>query len=231
MELLALVESQRTRTPVRVSSSRELTASLLNRLDALGIIRNDGAALINTTSVEGLAWSYSWTIPWRSLRSQLIEFLTTQGRDPSFANGWLRIWRELFMGEAEACLRHQLQISQLERVYFASSASALMADVQRYSLGQWRYACWAAVRTMKNMAAQHPGNHELLKLILETELPYRLEMALKSRRIEFCFGSYDSLPDCALAKSFSHVATALGDKFWKEVPTLEHVGGKATLPT
>lgn len=220
--LLALVQALHART--RLAPTLEGTHSVLSVLDALGVIRIESETGPDIHAIAGdkIAWSYTWPhVPFGELGSRLKDYLQSEAQEPPYAEMWLRVWQELVPLEVTAYLRHQLRIHQFPDFFLVELARLLMPYEPRYSLGHWRYACWAAVRSMASISLQYPGNVEILKFTLSSELPRRLRLTQGSLEGKLCFSPSHSLPDCALTSAFSTVATRLGDRYWMSPPTLE----------
>jgi hypothetical protein len=197
---------------------------MLSVLDALGVIRVEHYPTLasNVTFADKLPWSYTWFhVPFEGLENRLVDYLSETGRSTPYAETWLRIWQELVSAEAIAYLQHQLRLHQFSDVFLSELTPLLIPNESRYSLGHWRYACWVSVRSMASASLQHPGNVELLKFTLRNELSRRLQIALNSPGEKFCFSPSYSIPECALSKVLSSVATRLGDNFWKSPPTYD----------
>lgn len=219
--LLALVQGQQTRQ--RVAPTQEATAALLSLLDALGVVRAEPhpTRISNFTFPDKLPWTYTWFhVPFDSLEERLTNFLSATGRTELYADAWLRIWQELLPGEVIAYFQHQLRLHQFSDAFLADLVSLLVPDESRYSLGHWRYACWASARSMASVSEQHPGNMELLKFTLRNEMPRRLKIALASPDEKLCFSPPYSTTDCMLCHVFATVATSLGENFWKSPPSV-----------
>lgn len=220
--LLALVQAHHTRA--RLAPTLEGTHAVLSVLDALGVIRIDRQVQPDSHVVasDKVAWTYTWSnVPFNELDARLREHLKGNGQEPAYAEAWLRVWQELIPQEVTAYLQHQLRIHQFGDFFLAELARLLLPYDSRYSLGHWRYACWAAVRSMASVSLQHPGNVEILKFTLGSELPRRLKLAQGSLEGKLCFSPSHSLPDCAMTAVFSSIATGLGDKYWISPPALE----------
>jgi hypothetical protein len=220
--LLALVQAHQLRQ--HVAPTPEATASLLSVLDALGVVRAEHhpTPASNVTYPDRLPWSYTWPhVPFHGLEARLANYLSTTGRSKLYADTWLRVWQELLSAEVTAYLQYQLRLHQFSDAFLAELMPLLSPNESRYSLGHWRYACWVSVRSMASISLQHPGNVELLKFTLRSELPRRLQIAMEAPGEKFCFSPSYSIPDCALSKVFSSVATDLGDTFWRSPPTYD----------
>lgn len=219
--LLALVQGHQLRQ--RVAPTQEATATVLSVLHALGVVRAEHhpTPVSYLTPGDKLPWSYTWPhVPFDELESRLVDHLSGAGRDTLYADTWLSLWQELITAEVIAYIRHQLRLHQFSDVFLPELTPLLVPNESRYSLGHWRYACWASVRSMASVALQHPGNEELLKCTLRNELPRRLQTALESPEGKLCFSPSYSIPACALPTALSSVATNLGDNFWKSPPNL-----------
>lgn len=220
--LMALVQAHQSRQ--LVAPTLEATASLLSVLDALGVIRAEhrSTPVSNTTFPDKLPWSYTWPhVAFDDLEARLQSHLSGVGRNTIYADTWLRIWQELIPAEVTAYLHYQLRLHQFSESYLSELMPMLLPNESRYSLGNWRYACWVSVRSMASVALQHPGNAELLKFTLRSELSRRLQIALDSPGEKFCFSPSYSMPISALSSVFSRVATSLGDNFWKSPPSYD----------
>lgn len=219
--LLALVQAHHTRA--RLAPTLEGTHAVLSVLDALGVIRIDRQAQPDSHVIVGdkVAWAYTWpNVPFNELDARLKDHLKSDGQEPAYAETWLRVWQELVPQEVTAYLQHQLRIHQFGDFFLAALAQLLLPYDSRYSLGHWRYACWAAVRSMASVSLQYPGNVEILKFTLSSELPRRLKLTQGSLEGKLCFSPSHSLPDCALTSVFSGIATRLGDRYWMSPPAL-----------
>lgn len=219
--LLALVQSHKQGR--RLAPTREATASVLLVLSALGVIHTDKTATSNVTyGGDGLHWSYSWEAePYADLEQRLSDYLTTDGRQARFAETWFRIWLELFPPEILSYLRYHLRAHGFDSRYEELLTPILAADAERFALGHWRYACWAAVRSMASASLQHPNNDEFLKETFVSELPRRLRLALSAPGDNLCFSPSFSMPSYMLSSALTSVATSLGDAVWKSVPHIE----------
>ncbi|WP_454260368.1 hypothetical protein [Pseudoxanthomonas mexicana] len=220
--LLALAQAHQSR--VRIAPTLEGTHAVLSVLDALGVIRVEKRLRPESQTVIGdkLAWSYTWPqVPFMELEGCLQEYLSSDGRNPAYAETWLRIWQELIPQEVTAYLQHQLRIHQFGDFFLSELWPLLVSDESRYSLGHWRYACWAAVRSMASVSLQYPGNVEILKFTLGNELARRLQIAQGSPEGKLCFSPSRSLPGCSLTSAFASIATGLGDRFWISPPALQ----------
>lgn len=219
--LLALMRAHQLRE--RIAPTLEASKALLTVLDAIGTIQIDVRPTPQTKTTIGdrLPWSYTWlNVPTDLLQLQLVEYLTSVGRGTLYANTWLRVWEELIPAEVISYLQKQLSMHQFSHVFVSEIVPLLATSALCYSLGQWRYACWASVRTMTSVSLQFPGNVELLKLTLANELPRRLQVASRSSGEKFCFAPANSTPACALTTVLSTVATQLNETFWKSPPDI-----------
>ncbi len=219
--LLALVQAHHAR--LRIAPTPEGTQTVLAVLDALGVIRVSHSVQPDTQMVVGdkIAWSYTWPhVPFNELDGYLKNYLQSDGQEPVYAQTWLHIWQELIPQEVTAYLQHQLRIHQFGDFFLKELAPLLVPNESRYGLGHWRYACWAAVRSMASVYLQYPGNVEILKFTLGKELPRRLQIAQGSLEGKLCFSPSHSLPDSALTSVFSNIATRLGDNYWISPPAL-----------
>ncbi|WP_232372065.1 hypothetical protein [Xanthomonas hydrangeae] len=193
-------------------------------LDALGVIRIEPKAGLDSHAIAGdkIPWSYTWPhVPFGELEVRLKHYLQSEAQEPRYAEMWLRVWQELVPQDVTAYLRHQLRIHQFPDFFLVELARLLMPYDSRYSLGHWRYACWAAVRSMASISLQYPGNVEMLRSTLGSELPRRLRLTQGSLEGKLCFSPSHSLPDCALTSVFCGIATSLGDRYWMSPPSLE----------
>lgn len=219
--LLSLVHARNAR--MRLAPTPQATQSLLSVLAMLGLIRVDPQLLPDSNLVVGekIAWTYTWPqTPFADLEGCLTNYLMSDGRQPAYALSWLEIWQELMPQEVTAYLQHQLRIHQFSDVFLSELAPILARDESQYGLGHWRYACWAAVRSMASVSLQYPGNAEILKFTLSSELPRRLRYARAAMDGKLCFSPSHSLPDSALTQVFSTIATDLGNTFWMSPPAL-----------
>lgn len=219
--LLALVQGHQLRQ--RVAPTQEATAAVLSVLHALGVVRAEHhpTPASYLTFGDKLPWSYTWPhVPFDELKNRLVDHLSSAGRGTLYADTWLSLWQELISAEVVAYVQHQLRLHQFGDIFLAELTPLLVPNESHYSLGHWRYACWASVRSMASVALQHPGNEELLKYTLRNELPRRLQAALESPDGKLCFSPSYSVPTCALSTALSSVATNLGDSYWKSPPTL-----------
>ena len=219
--LLALVQAHHSRA--RLAPTLEGTQGVLSVLDALGVIRLDQQIRPHSHIVAGdnIAWTYTWpNVPFSELDARLRKHLKENGHESTYAETWLRVWQELIPQEVTAYLQHQLRIHQFGDFFLAELTRLRLHDDAHYSLGHWRYACWAAVRSMASVSLQHPGNVEILRFTLGSELPRRLKLAQGSMEGKLCFSPSHSLPDCAMTAVFSSIATGLGDKYWISPPAL-----------
>ena len=220
--LLALVHAHNAR--VRVAPTLQGTHAVLSALTMFGLIRLDPQLQSGSHAVVGekVAWIYTWPrIPFNELEGFLDEYLRGEGRLEMYSATWLALWQELIPQEVTAYLQHQLRIHHFGDHFLAELASVLVPNESRYSLGHWRYACWAAVRSMASVSLQYPGNTEILRFTLASELPRRLKLAQGALEGKLCFSPSYSLPDSALTTVISTIATNLGDKFWISPPAIE----------
>lgn len=222
--LLALLKARQTRQ--HVAPTMEATITLLGVLDALGVIRveNHPSLASHTTYPDSLPWSYTWQQePLDGLEDRLSHYLECNARNALLADAWIRVWQDLLSAEALAYLKHQLRLHQFSDAYLDDLSTTFAQHEPSYSLGHWRYACWAAVRSMASVSLQHQGNVELLKFTLRNELARRLQIASMSNEERFCFSPSYSLPSCALTMVFSTIATRLGDGFWRSPPAYKNI--------
>lgn len=221
--LLALLQAHHS--PMRLAPTVEGTHAVLTVLATLGLIRVDLPGQSEGYPVVGAdkhTWAYTWAhAPLEEVEGELRQFLLTEARNPAFAPAWLGVWQELLPQEIYAYLQHQLRIHHFGDFYLAGLPSLLEPNDARYSLGHWRYACWATVRSMASVSLQYPGNVEIVKYTLTSELPRRLKLAQGSYEGKLCFSPSHSLPDSALTRVFSSVATPLEDQYWIAPPTLQ----------
>ena len=220
--LLALVQAHHAR--LKVTPTPEATTTLLSVLDALGVIRLDHqpTPLSHFTAGDKIPWSYTWSqVDFDDLEEVLTSYLTSSGRNELHAETWLRIWQGLIPPEVTAYLHHQLRIHQFTDHFLTELTPLLQPNESRFGLGHWRYACWAAVRSMASTSLQYPGNVELLKYTLASEIPRRLQIALGSQEGKLCFSPPHSLPNSSLTTALSNAATQLGDNFWRFPPSLD----------
>ena len=219
--LLSLLRAHHAR--IRVAPTQEGTQAVLSVLDALGIIRLDPQAQVDCQIAIGekIAWAYTWPqVPLGDLEDRLAQYLRAEGQTPAYAHTWLRVWQELLSQEVTAYLQHQLRRHQFADTFLSELAPLLVPHESRFSLGHWRYACWASVRSMASVSLQYPGNAQILKFTLGRELARRLELAQGSLEGKLCFSPSYSLPDCAMTSVFSTIATPLRDKYWICPPSL-----------
>ena len=220
--LLALIQANRLHQ--RVTPTPEATTTLLYFLDGLGIVRAEHhpTPTSNVTVGDKLPWSYTWTyVTAEGLEERLAAQLTPLCQRSLYADTWLQVWQELIRLEVVAYLQHQLNMHRFSDAFLAELQPFFRQNESRYSLGHWRYACWASVRSMASVSLQHPGNLELLKLTLSNELPRRLKIASGALGDKLSFGPAHSIPPCALTTVFSTVATHLDDIFWRSAPAIE----------
>lgn len=224
--LLALVRSHLSGT--RLAPTLEGTHSVLAVLATLGLIRVDHHLLSTRPATIGdkVPWSYTWPYAeFAALEANLQEYLTNDARDPTYASTWLSVWQELLPQEVAAYLQHQLHIHRFGDFFLSELEPLFAAHGSTYCLGHWRYACWAAVRSMASVSLQYPSNVEILKFTLGSELSRRLRLAQGAPEGKLCFSPSHSLPDSALVSVFSTVATGLGDRFWMSPPDFEPILG------
>lgn len=218
--LLALVRARHSRK--RVAPTPKGSDAVLSALSTLGLIQVDSGLEGPVVSGDTPTWSYTWSaLPFEELEKCLTDYLLQRGREPEYAVTWLRVWQELLPQEVTAYLQHQLRLHHFPEVYLGELARLQMPADANYSLGHWRYACWASVRSMASVSLQYPGNAEILKFTLGSELPRRLKMAQGSKEGKLCFSASHTLPDSALTTVFATMATDLGDQFWMAPPSLE----------
>lgn len=226
--LLALVRAHHGR--MRVAPTPQGTESVLLVLATLGLIRIDSEFQpeSHVTVGDKIAWTYTWPhVPFCALEEGLTQHLTSDRYRGDYATTWLRVWQELIPLEVTAYLQHQLRIHQFGDVFLTELTPLLVPNESRYSLGHWRYACWAAVRSMASISLQYPGNAAILRFTLGSELPRRLRLAQGSLEGKLCFSPSHSLPDSALTTTFSTIATDLGNEFWIAPPGLEQIQPRA----
>lgn len=223
--MLALIGAHHS--AIRLAPTIEGTYAVLSVLGTLGLIRVDPPGQCDGFPVVGggkHVWTYTWSYaPLEEVEAHLRQFLATTAKDSSFAPTWLRVWQELLPQEIHAYLQHQLRIHHFKDVFLEGLGSLMENNDGCYSLGHWRYACWATVRSMASVSLQYPGNAEILKYTLASELPRRLKMAQGSFEGKLCFSPSHSLPDSALTRALATVATTLGDHYWITPPSLEAV--------
>lgn len=218
--LLAFVHAHQSRK--RVAPTPRGTDAVLSALSTLGLIQIDPAPEFHVTHSDVHNWSYTWpAVAFSELESCLREYLMLRGHQQDYAMTWLRVWQELLPQEVTAYLQHQLRLHHFPDIYLDELARLQMPHDASYSLGHWRYACWASVRSMASVSLQYPGNAEILKFTLGSELPRRLKMARGSMEGKLCFSASRTLPDSALTTVFATIATDLGDRFWMVPPSLE----------
>ena len=220
--LLALINAHHS--GLRVAPTLDGTNAVLTVLATLGIVRIDQEIQPESHQVIGekVAWTYTWQhVPFSELDGYLRDYFSSDGRSPAYAATWLRVWQELLPQEVTAYLQHQLRIHQFGDFFLSELDPILIPYESRYSLGHWRYACWAAVRSMASVCLQYPGNVEILKFTLGTELPRRLQLARGAPDGKLCFSPSRSLPSCSLSSVFATTATHLGDEFWISPPAVE----------
>ncbi len=217
--LLALVRAHHSRK--RVAPTAKGSDAVLSALSTLGLIQVDSGLEGPVVSGHRPAWSYTWSaLKFEELEKCLTDYLLQRGREPEYAVTWLRVWQELLPQEVMAYLEHQLRLHHFSDVYLGELARLQMPHDVNYSLGHWRYACWASVRSMASVSLQYPGNAEILKFTLGSELPRRLKMAQGSKEGKLCFSASHTLPDSALTTVFANIATNLGDQFWMVPPSM-----------
>ncbi len=225
--LLALVHAHQSRK--RVAPTPKGTDAVLSALSTLGLIQTDAALMSPLTHTDAQPWSYTWSaVPFDELEAYLRDYLMQRGRQQDYAVMWLRVWQELLPQEVTAYLQHQLRLHHFPDVYLGELARLQMPHDVMYSLGHWRYACWASVRSMASVSLQYPGNAEILKFTLASELPRRLRMAQGSQEGKLCFSPSHTLPDSALTTVFATAATDLGDRFWMVPPSLAGIQKQLT---
>lgn len=216
--LLALIRAQPMRQPVGPTPAA--CSIVLSTLDALGVIRRgrDTVWMGQPTRGGDLPWVYAWPyVPFAQLESELHEFLLTQGRTALFADAWFRIWEELLPEEITGYFLHQLRLHRFPDEFADALAPLLPPRLSSFSLGQWRYACWATVRRMASVSLQQPGNNDLLRTTASAELQRRLVLTQQAAST-LCFSPSLSLPDCTLAEALYSVATPLGENYWRCPP-------------
>jgi len=220
--LLALVRAHQSRS--RLAPTTGGSSKVLSVLDALGVVRAEQhiAASSNVLPWDRLPWAYTWNeVPFSGLEDQLLEFLDGVRSKQDYADTWLRVWCELLQQEVHAYLGHQLRIHQFGDFLLEELGRVLGPNEGRYSLGHWRYACWAAVRSVASVSLQHPGNAEILKFTLANELPKRLRLAEDSPAGKLIFSPSRSFPPSCLSEAFYSVSTALADDYWRLPPRLD----------
>lgn len=217
--LLSLLQATQHGEPL--APTPEATASVLSLLDALGVIRVEGPlAGTNAVMPESMPWTYTWCqVPFEQLPDRLVVALCETRQNSFYAQTWLRIWKELVCAEVAQYLQQQLTIHRFGNAFMQQLYPLLTWAEDRYSLGQWRYACWASARSMASMRCDHPGNEELINYTLRSELPRRLKIASLSLEEKFCLPAMRTSPSCTLSKVFYNFATDLGENFWKSAPT------------
>lgn len=218
--LLALVRAKRLGR--RVAPTREATASVISLLDALGVVRGERhpTPTCHVTFGDGLPWSYTWSnVAFHGLERALADRLSRTCGSALYESTWLGIWQELVLAEVIAFVRHQLRIHQFNEAYLDELTPLLALDDSRYSLVQWRHACWGAVRSMASVSALHPGNVELLRFTLSNELQHRLQ-TVAAPHGNRCMAPKEQILTCTLSRVLCRVATHLGSSFWKSPPTL-----------
>jgi hypothetical protein len=222
--LLALLESKETGD--RVTPIDAGTRDVLRLLDALGVISDDPAATPVTyyTPWDTHPWRYTWHhIPLLgltdALRTQIRSFASDRIHGPT----WLQHWHELIAMEVKAYLFHLLRSHHFDDRLAGVLDPHFKANSNTYSLGQWRYAVWAAIRAMSSVAVRHPRNFELLEDALHTHLPKRLAIARNSHDGSLCFSRSRGMPDSTLSRVFTTIATDLGDRYWQYPPSLAEI--------
>lgn len=217
--LLAVVRAHHSRK--RVAPTPKGSDAVLSALSTLGLIEVDPGLEGFVVPGDTPAWSYTWpAVPFEELESYLTDYLLQRGREPEYAMTWLRVWQELLPQEVMAYLQHQLRLHHFPDLYMSELARLIQPHDASYSLGHWRYACWASVRSMASVSLQYPGNAEILKFTLSSEMPRRLKMARRSTEGKLCFSASHTLPDSALTTVIATVATDLGDRYWMVPPSL-----------
>jgi hypothetical protein len=223
--LLSLLRSQASGE--RLTPTTEATARVLQTLHALGVITIDPADHGNcpTMQVERHRWVYTWGyVPADELEAELIGYLTKDCRRPPYDVVWLGIWRELVNEEIGAYLHHQLRLNHFSTAFLQELPPHTSSGVLENSLGQWRYALSATVQSMAATADQHPGHGELIRYVLNKELPQRLVSIRGSQDERYCFPPPCSPPEPSLVRVFQSVATELRERYWREPPTLQVLG-------
>lgn len=222
--LLALVKAHHECQ--RVTPTNEGTCALIATLQTLGIVRltvsQERGAYI--TVGDRVMWSYTWdATPFAHLEHELSEHLMMHRATRQHAATWLSVWQELLVLEVKAYFQNQLRLHSFDPQLAAEIEPFLSPRESRYSLGQWRYACWATVRSMASTALQYPGNSEVIRFTLVDELFRRLRLTQDAPSDKLCFSPARSIPVSAITTIFSCVATNLGDEFWRQPPSLDAI--------
>ena len=227
--LLALLEAQQA--CMRVTATPEGTRAVLETLATLGVVDLVPQAGLpaNITVGDRLAWVYIWrAVRIEHVYDELVTYLRELRTDRGHAKNLTRHWQELLAIEATAYLRHQLRIHGLDAQLASELPPFFSSPLSRYSLGHWRYACWAATRKLASKSLQYPGRQEILRQSLVDELARRLPIALAAVNNRLCFSPSHSMPPTALATVFTTIATSLQDDFWRLPPSIDAICGAET---
>lgn len=219
---LSLLDSSATGSPIAPTSAA--TGYVLNVLEALGVIETEAHVTLGSprATITANNWRYTWCLPIETLPALLEKKVRETSHDSAHHTIWLCLWKDLIHAEAIAYLENQLEwhgftLDPIE------SLPVHPYSIHLYSLGQWRYAIWAAVRAMASASLKHPGDRRLLQRTLNHELQRRLTYAKFSPSEKLTFSPHYLQEESALTRNFSTVATDLREQFWRVPPTLREL--------
>lgn len=214
--LCALLQAQRLGQPL--APTQEYSRKIASCLDILGIICTEPTAANerHPTPCENMRWTYTWArVPLAGLAAQLTSHLSKIGRDRTYAATWLAVWKELLHMEVLAFLRTTLSESH----FGTHAVEEVLANLEHAhpncSLGNWQYACSAAVRSMISVRTKHPCNVELLNYTLRNELSHRLALATSGQFIQ---APISPTAMSAVSRLLASIALLSPETFWRAAP-------------
>ena len=157
-------------------------------------------------------------LPHVELRAGLENLLKGARRDPSVIPVYALLWREMALAELHAYLEWELAVHGFDARWGESLSEALDGGLSSFSIGQMFYFCWTAVRDLASHHLRHPAPFETYKDYLAKSISGKIERAVRDGWEVRQYSRQWKRRTNALAQTFAHHATTLGDRFLAEVP-------------
>lgn len=227
--LWALLTAQQRRLPV--APVKRQTVQVISLLEEMRVIQipwqqtsrlTDAAAMI--TPIEGIQWRMTWTVYEPNLLIQALDdYFDCLCRDEFTINLLLRMWVELSVGETERYFEHQLLKHRFPIEWSQDIAYATNDLDAVLSMAQWRYCVWAAIRRGASLAIQNSSQSEGIREAIYQELKRRAATVSTGAWAGASFLPFNSTPESALGRGFSHQLANLGSRYWTASPIAEEL--------
>jgi hypothetical protein len=213
-----------TRDSTPLTSSHELTRSLLTDLQAVGAIELHETPIPNTVAMasEPFYWSYrSPCLPSDRLSSLLLQMLTTLDR-ASYSGLVRRLWVQLADAEAESYLTHQLRSHHMDPSDAKFIITALSEDWFSHSLGRRRYLTWFGLRGAASVLLRSNIDYSMARSSLVQEIQRRSRWLISAVSNED-YTAYCFVPDARwrrpllLSVALSTILP-IGNRYWTHHP-------------